>query len=111
LAVTEISWLTETRPDEIEHFWKKNYSEIDTVEKKLMQLENSGYKIINHFTLPNECWESYFEPMKNKFKTFLKKWENKKQALDFVNETKIEMELFEKYSQYYGYEFYIAQNE
>jgi hypothetical protein len=46
-----MSWLTDDRPKEIENYWKKEYDGIDTVKNKLKQLENSGYKIINYFTL------------------------------------------------------------
>jgi ubiquinone/menaquinone biosynthesis C-methylase UbiE len=109
LAITEISWLTEDRPNEIEDHWEKEYSEIDNIENKLKQLENNGYKILSHFTLPNNCWESYYEPIKNKIKAFLQKWGNSKEAIDFVNGEIKEIELYEKYNQYYGYVFYIAQ--
>ena len=110
LAITELSWFTDKRPKEIEDFWKNAYSGIDTVKNNVCKLEKNGYKTIDHFALPNKCWDNYYEPMKKEFETFLKKWENKKEVEDFVNEQIIEIEMYKKYNQYCGYEFYIAQN-
>jgi ubiquinone/menaquinone biosynthesis C-methylase UbiE len=109
LAITEMSWLTDSRPNEVENYWKEIYSEIDTIENKLKQMENNGYEIIDNFILPKKCWNNYYEPIRNKNEPFLKKWNNKKEAVDFVNEGIGEMEIYEKYNQYYGYVFYIAK--
>lgn len=38
IAVSEISWLTDTRPEEIEQYWVNAYPEIDTIENKSYQL-------------------------------------------------------------------------
>jgi len=111
LAVTEISWLTNERPDEIDNYWKNAYTDINTIENKLNQLRNCGYRVIDNFILPNYCWENYYEPIKMKEKAFLEKWKHKKEVIDFVNETVLERELFEKYNKYYNYVFYIAQKE
>lgn len=39
IAVTEASWFTPERPSEIEDFWMANYPEIDTIPRKIMQME------------------------------------------------------------------------
>jgi ubiquinone/menaquinone biosynthesis C-methylase UbiE len=109
LAITEMSWLTDSRPNEVENYWQKMYSGIDTIENKLKQLENSGYKIIDNFILPKNCWNNYYEHIKNKNGTFLEKWKNKKEAVDFANEGIFEIEIYERFNKYYGYVFYIAQ--
>jgi ubiquinone/menaquinone biosynthesis C-methylase UbiE len=111
LSITEVSWLTDSRPDEIEKYWKNEYDGIDTIENKLKQLGNAGYTIIDYFTLPDYCWENYYEPMRKNEDTFIKKWENRKEVIKFINEINIEMEMYKKYNKYYGYVFYIAQNK
>ena len=110
LAITEQSWFTKDRPKEIEDYWINAYSGIDTIENNISKLKENGYKIIDYFSLPNECWNNYYEPMERKFESFLNKWENKKEVVDFVNENIEEIKMHKKYNQYCGYEFYIAQN-
>lgn len=39
IAISEISWLTDTRPDEAEQYWVNEYSEIDTIKKAISYWE------------------------------------------------------------------------
>ena len=110
LAVTEISWLMDNRPTDLETYWKNAYPEIDTIANKVQQLENNGYKVVEHFTLPNTCWiDNYYKPIQEKFDEFLKQWNYSESAQKFIEENKTEIDLYEKYHQFYGYEFYIAK--
>ncbi len=52
IAVSEASWFTEKRPDEIEAFWEREYPEIDTIPNKAMQLQKAGYIPVAAFMLP-----------------------------------------------------------
>lgn len=73
IAVSEISWLTDTRPLEIEQNWLNAYSEIDTIDKKLSILEKCGYTPIGHFVLDDHCWtENYYQPILERSEAFLK---------------------------------------
>ena len=45
IAVSEASWFTSERPAEIEDFWMANYPEIDTIPRKIMQMEKAGYMV------------------------------------------------------------------
>jgi ubiquinone/menaquinone biosynthesis C-methylase UbiE len=111
LSLTEMSWLTDSRPNEIENYWKKEYDEIDTIENKLKQLENAGYKIINYFTLPDYCWENYYKPIKENERQFINKCGNTKDVIEFIEKGNIEMEMYKRFNKYYGYVFYIVQNK
>lgn len=51
LAVTELSWITENRPDELADFWNAEYAEMDTVSGKIRILEEAGYMVLGHFIL------------------------------------------------------------
>lgn len=43
IAVSEISWLTDTRPEEIQQYWVNTYQEIDTIENKLSVNDRKSY--------------------------------------------------------------------
>ncbi len=109
LAVTEISWLTESRPAELENYWNKAYPEIATAEVKKNQLETAGYRVIADFVLPDSCWlDNYYLPLEKKFHSFLGSHDNSKTAAALINDEIDEIEMYRKYSTCYGYVFYIA---
>lgn len=110
IAVSEISWLTPNRPDELNDYWKEAYPEISTVSEKINVLERNGYSPLAHFVLPESCWkDNYYNPMKDRFDAFLKKHSSSKLAMELVNNERKEIALYEKYKEFYSYGFYIAK--
>jgi SAM-dependent methyltransferase len=109
LAVSEITWITNSRPKEIEDFWKQEYPEIDTASNKIKILENNGYSLVGYFYLNQDSWiENYYKPMEARFEAFLKRHNDSELASKVVNEYKYEINLYLKYKDYYNYGFYIA---
>lgn len=110
LAVSELSWITNERPAELEEFWNKEYSEVDTISGKIKILEEAGYKVIGHFILPEICWiENYYTPLLNSHNTFIEKFKQIATAHEIVALDKQEADFYNKYKCYYSYGFFIAQ--
>lgn len=112
VAVTELTWLTDSRPAEIEEYWQAAYPGIDTVANKVAQMQRCGYKVIGTFVLPEECWTTnYYEPQKEVQENFLRRYPNNAVAKKIVDDQRHEAELYDKYKDYYGYVFYIGQKK
>lgn len=109
IAVSEATWFTNERPQEIAGFWEKNYSEINIVSKKVQQMQDAGYTPVAHFILPEVCWWNYFNPILDYCEAFLQKHNYSEEAKGLVEHFKYEIELYDKYKAYYGYVFYIGQ--
>ena len=110
LVVSESSWLTDTRPEEIEQFWNEAYPEIDTIANKVQQLSDAGYQDIRTFVLSSECWiENFYLPQKDAQRLFLERYPDNKTAAELVAIQRHEAELYSRYSDYYGYVFYVAR--
>jgi ubiquinone/menaquinone biosynthesis C-methylase UbiE len=110
LVVSEITWLTNDRPEELTKYWKNEYPQIDTASSKLKILEQNGYTPEAYFYLPTECWiENYYSPMSKIFDDFLESSENKELAKQIINQERLEISFYEKYKNYYSYGVYIAQ--
>lgn len=110
IVISEISWLTATRPKEIENYWLNAYSEIDTIENKLATLERCGYLPITHFVLGDYEWiENYYKPMIDRSEAFLKKYNYAKEVRDFIDAGIDEADMYQQYKQYYSYVFYITK--
>jgi ubiquinone/menaquinone biosynthesis C-methylase UbiE len=110
LAVSDITWITDSRPRELEQFWKRECPEISTVSSKLEVLKKQGYEILSHFILPEDCWiEHYYQPLQESYQSFLERQEHSQEAMDIIASDKAEFEMYMKYSSYYSYGFYIAR--
>ncbi|MBN2662431.1 MAG: class I SAM-dependent methyltransferase [Bacteroidales bacterium] len=110
LAVSEITWITNLRPKEIETFWKQEYPGIDIASNKMKILEDNGYTIVGYFYLAQDSWiENYYKPMEARFQQFLDRNNNSELAKKVVEENKSEIGLYLKYKDYYSYGFYIAK--
>ncbi len=110
IAVSEASWFTEERPNEIFDFWNDAYPEIDTIPNKVAQMQKTGYIPVATFIIPENCWTKYFfDPQVAVQKAFLKKHEGNKTAEDFIGYMRYEEQMYNKYKDYYGYVFYIGK--
>ncbi|MBN2655147.1 MAG: class I SAM-dependent methyltransferase [Nitrospirae bacterium] len=110
IAVTEASWFTRERPDEIDRFWNDAYPEIDIISTKVGQIEKAGYMPIATFMLPEKCWTDHFYALQvSAQEKFLKKYAGNKAAEELVAYQRHEAELYRKYKDFYGYVFYIGK--
>lgn len=110
LIASEISWLTNTRPAELEAHWLNEYPEIDVASAKMHILERSGYSPIGYFVLPESCWlDNYYGPLQASFEGFLARSGNSEEAQAIVEAELAEIALYEKYKAYYSYGVYVAR--
>jgi len=109
IAVTENTWFSEERPDEIQEFWQKIYPEIDTIPNKVAQMQKAGYLPIAIYMLPETIWTDYYTKQALNIETFIKRHKGNKTAEEFVSSQRYEAELYNKYKAYYGYMFYVGK--
>lgn len=110
LAVSEITWITNSRPDEIEEHWNNEYPEIDTASNKIKILEQNGFTPVGYFILPESSWiDNYYQPIEKRINDFLKKHHNSEIAKSIVDGEKEEIKKYKKYKNYFSYGFYIAK--
>ena len=95
-------------PAELVAYWNEAYEEMDFISNKIQLLENYGYSPLGHMVLPENCWtDEYYSPLSNRFKDFIKR--NGKDAELLVQIELEEIELYQKYKDYYSYGFFIAK--
>ena len=110
LVVSEITWLTDSRPAELQQHWDSEYSEIDVASAKIRVLETHGYSPIGYFVLPEYCWlDEYYQPMQARFEGFLNRNGNSEEARKIVSAEQREIDLYERYKAYVSYGVYIAR--
>ncbi|MEE4202690.1 MAG: methyltransferase domain-containing protein [Halieaceae bacterium] len=110
LAVSELTWLTASRPAELDQHWQQEYPEVDTAAGKIAVLEANGFSPVGYFPLPQRCWlENYYRPMQARFAEFLDRHSHTDAAKAIVEAERAEISLYERYSSYVSYGYYIAE--
>lgn len=110
MAVTDLCWLTEKRPAEIHEYMTSRIPWTATVDEYLTIIKNQGYIPIDNFPLPVEAWiDNYYNPLLNELEIYDKKFAGIDEAMEVSKMMRTEKDMFDKYSQYYGYVFYIIR--
>ncbi|MBN2007833.1 class I SAM-dependent methyltransferase [candidate division KSB1 bacterium] len=109
IVFSEICYFTSNIPAELAAFWRSEYPAIKTLDENLNMIKQSGYRIVDHFTLSEQTWwDSYYTPLEDKVRLY----ENHMFSDDeiaFINTLKNEIDLFRKFGSIYGYEYFIMQ--
>ncbi|MEJ2673362.1 MAG: class I SAM-dependent methyltransferase [Deltaproteobacteria bacterium] len=110
LAVTEIVYLVNNPPAPLIQYFEKEYPDIKAVKDKIDLIQNERFHLISNFTLPESSWlDNFYLPMEEELTRLNKKYQGNEIALDIFEEMKNEINLYKKFSDYYGYEFFIMQ--
>jgi cyclopropane fatty-acyl-phospholipid synthase-like methyltransferase len=110
LAVSELTWLTDRRPEELQAHWAREYPEVGTASAKMAVLERLGFSPIGYFTLSERCWlDNYYRPMQQRFSAYLDRHEHSEAARAIVAAEENEISLYERYKAFVSYGYYLAR--
>ncbi len=110
LAVSELTWLTSQRPEELDLHWRNEYPEVDTASAKMRILEEAGYSPLGYFALSERSWlDSYYRPMQRRFADFLSRHSSSEAARAIVEAEEKEIALYERYAAFVSYGYYVAR--
>jgi SAM-dependent methyltransferase len=110
LAVSELTWLTDRRPTELQTHWEREYPEVATASSKMAVLERLGFSPIGYFSLPDTCWlDNYYRPMQQRFAAYLERHAHSERARQIVSAEAREISLYERHKAFFGYGYYIAR--
>jgi ubiquinone/menaquinone biosynthesis C-methylase UbiE len=110
IAVSELSWFKPDPPEKLKDFWDRDYPGMKSLEENMEIIKKCGYTDISHFNLPDSVWwDSFYNPMEEQIMTLQQKYAEDPEALETLMTQALEINLFQKYSDWYGYVFYIMQ--
>lgn len=110
LVVHEMTWLKPNPPEEILDYWKRMYPGITTIPENLQIISRCGYDVLGHFPLPEEAWwEEYYHPLEERLNQLRTKYQDDPEALEILDTEQEEIDLYKKYSEWYGSVFYVMQ--
>lgn len=110
MAVSEITWFTDDRPDELQAFWNREYPQITTEDENRKRIETAGYRFLDAVRLPETCWTDHFYvPMRAAMERLKKRHPEDPDAILVLREFESEIALYETYRDHFDYTFYLMQ--
>ena len=112
IAVTELSWLKSDPPEQLKSFWQTAYPGMKKLEENLEIIHACEYYLIDYFVLPDTSWiNEYYQPMQARIEMLHEKYKDDPQKLAVLEEELVEIRMYEKFKDWYGYVFYIMQRK
>ena len=104
MIVSDLSWL-KIPSAESRNFLNNIYSEVDTIENKISQINGLGYEFIDYVIVSKGDWKDYHKKLEKNLNSL----KGDKSAKDFVAQIKKEMENYRENSDDYSYVFYVMR--
>jgi SAM-dependent methyltransferase len=110
LAASELQWLKPDPPQECRDLIAGEYPPINDLAANLKAIDDCGYNICGHFALPESSWlDIYYAPLEKRLPGMRDKYAADAERLEFIAKIQKEIDIYRKYSDYYGYEFFIMR--
>jgi hypothetical protein len=110
MAITDLCWLRKEVPPEAKAFWQEAYPAMAPINERLSIIRANGYQDIANFVLSESAWwNDYYGPLESRLPPLKSKYKANPFALHEISETQREIEMYRKYSYYYGYVFFVMQ--
>lgn len=105
LVFSDLVWLTDNpSKDSIAH-WRSDYPDIQTIETRKSQIKKLGYELKQTFTVSEQAWKSYYEPLQDRLNEVAPTMKNSQAVTDIQNE----VNLYKSRLGEFGYQFFIAK--
>ncbi|NNF78836.1 MAG: methyltransferase domain-containing protein, partial [Rhizobiales bacterium] len=107
-VVSELSWFTSERPEEISDYWHNAYPEIADEQVNAARAEAHDFELLFTERLPESAWwRNYYNPLLDRLAANAES--PSKMMQEVILETRREIDLFRTFSAYFGYTFYVLK--
>lgn len=109
VAVSECSWLDAHPPAEVARFWREAYPAMGSIEDNVVRARSVGLDALDHFALPAQAWwDDYYAPLERRMAELAPRADPP--LAEVIAETRCEIDLFRRFSDTYGYVFYLMRS-
>ena len=110
LGLSEVCWFVDEPPPEAAAAWQRWYPGIRPVAHRLEAVEDAGYRLLGHFSLPSSDWtEEYFAPLDARLPALREQFRDDPQGLEVIEDTRYEHDLYREHEGVWGYEMIVAE--
>lgn len=105
LVISDLVWFTENPSPEAVTFWQQEYPDMQPLNRRLQQIEQSGFVLQDHFSLSPEAWHNYYQPLKQRVQELLPDMADSSAIADIQREIRI----YEEHLGEFGYQMFVLQ--
>ncbi|SEI84894.1 Methyltransferase domain-containing protein [Allopseudospirillum japonicum] len=105
MVISDLIWLTDNLSQEAVAFWEGEYPDMQTIEKRLGQMRQADFDVIDHFTLSEQAWHYYYQPLKARVAEVKASMPNSNAIADIEREIAI----YEGYLGEFGYHMFVLR--
>ncbi|MCK5573779.1 MAG: methyltransferase domain-containing protein [Bacteroidetes bacterium] len=110
IAVHDVAWISPDPPREVFEYWSRLYPEIRSIPEHLDLITACGYELVEQFVLPeNAWWDEYYGPLEARLEKLRDEYRENAKALQTIQEEQREVDMYRKYSNWYGAVFYVMK--
>ena len=108
-AFTEPNWFKGDIPEDAQRVWKE-YPQISGIRETVERIKKLGYEVPGHFKLPEDSWRiNYYKPLAEAAEDYEGNNPGSEAMRTVMESIRTEIEDYDKYSDYYGYTFYVCE--
>ncbi len=112
IVISDLVWFKTGAPQEVKNFFAGVDPNIKYYKDIYPLIDSAGYKLIDYFPLPDESWwNNYYTPLEKVLAEKKLKYRGDQAAQAIFDPLELETQMYKKYHAYYGYGFYIMQNQ
>ena len=109
VAFTELCWFKENPPKRCHEYFQSEYTGMTDINSTRSIIDRAGFELLDYFALPDSAWlDNYYGPLEARLGPLRAKYAEDEGWLEIIDWTQEEIELYRKYSEYYGYGFFVA---
>lgn len=110
VGLTELTWLTDERPEEAKAFWDAAYPAMRTEAENRAAAEAAGYAVLDSFALPAEAWwDEYYGPLSERIAAYREQRAGDPNWAAVLDVAAAEIDLYRRFGDSYGYVFYLLK--
>jgi SAM-dependent methyltransferase len=110
LAASELCWLRPDPPDECRRFFAAVYPALVDIETNLATIRACGYEVVGQFPEPESAWwEPCYHPIEARLRVLRTQHAGEAENLALIEQIQAEIDLYRRYSAYYGNVFFVLR--
>ncbi|RPJ05854.1 MAG: class I SAM-dependent methyltransferase [Spirochaetaceae bacterium] len=107
---SDMNWFLPDPVEELVEFFRTECPEMMSVEANVELIAKSGFELVHKLRLPDiDFWQPYYAPLEKRLELFREQYRTDSNVLGLVATIQHEIDLYRKYSAYYGYTYYVMK--